>query len=383
MSVLELNALAELVELRRELHQYPELSGQEVNTAKRIKAWLETCAPSQIVDQIGGHGITAIYDSGVEGASVLFRCELDALPIFEIGQPQWRSKTDGHAHLCGHDGHMAIICGLARHLAKSPPKKGRVILLFQPAEENGSGSSAVINDPKFSLIRPDYAFALHNLPGRPYHEIGVKSGPFNFASEGITINLVGKTSHASHPEDGISPSNAVAEIMSKLPGVPMELGYDHRAALCTLINAKMGGEAFGVTPADARIMATLRSATNTAQQKLMHHAQELVKQVARRHGLGVTVSQSDKFSACQNDPEATDCIKRATKKNGLVLDDLQEPFRWSEDFGNFSLIAKTAMFVLGAGERQPQLHNSDYDFPEEIIETGLKMFAAIADELCS
>lgn len=382
MSVLELNVLDELIALRRELHQHPELSGSEQNTAKRIKAWLETCSPSQIVDQIGGHGIAAIFDSGVDGPSVLFRCELDALPIFEIGQPKWRSKTDGKAHLCGHDGHMAIICGLARHLAQNPPKKGRIILLFQPAEENGAGASAVIDDPKFSLIKPDYAFALHNLPGRPLHEIGVKSGPLNFASEGLTINLVGKTSHASHPEDGVSPAHAVAELMAKLPRIPQELGYDHRTALCTLINTKMGGESFGVTPADARIMATLRSATNTAQQKLMHHTQELAKQVARRNGLGITLSQREKFLACQNDPEATECIKRATKKNGLIFDDLEEPFRWSEDFGNFSLIAKTAMFVLGAGESQPQLHNPDYDFPEELIETGMKIFTSIADELC-
>lgn len=390
MTVLELNMLDELIALRRELHQYPDLSGQEVNTAKRIKTWLETCSPSKIVDQIGdkigdkvgGHGIAAIFDSGAEGPSVMFRCELDALPIFEIGHPQWRSKFDGKAHLCGHDGHMAIICGLARHFAQNLPKTGRIILLFQPAEENGAGANAIIDDPKFSLIKPDYAFALHNLPGRPMHEVGVKSGPFNFASEGLKINLVGKTSHASHPEDGVTPAFAVAELMNKLPRIPQELGFDHRTALCTLINTKMGGEAFGVTPADARIMATLRSSTNTAQQKLMHHAQELAKQIARRNNLGITISTHEKFLACQNDPEATDFIKKAIQKNDLVFDDLEEPFRWSEDFGAFSLVAKTAMFVLGAGETQPQLHNPDYDFPEELIETGIKMFASIADDIC-
>lgn len=382
MSVLELNVLDELIALRRELHQNPELSGQETNTAMRIRSWLEGCTPSQIIDKIGGHGIAAIFDSGVDGPCVLFRCELDALPILEIGQLQWRSTEDGKAHLCGHDGHMSIICGLARHFSQNPPQKGRIILLFQPAEENGAGARAVIDDPKFRLIKPDYAFALHNLPGRPLHEIGVRSGPFNFASEGLTINLVGKTSHASHPEDGTSPAKAVAEIMSKLPLIPLDLGYDDRTALCTLINTQMGGEAFGVTPADARIMATLRSATNTIQQKLMHHAQELAKQVAQRHGLGITLSYHEKFLACENDQEACDYINRSAIKNGLVLDEIQEPFRWSEDFGNFSLIAKTAMFVLGAGETQPQLHNPDYDFPEELIETGIRMFSSIADELC-
>lgn len=375
--------LTELVALRRELHQYPELSGEEVRTAQRIKSWLETCAPSHIVDNIGGYGLAAIFDSGIEGPAVLLRCELDGLPIYEIGQPKWRSNTDGKSHGCGHDGHMSIICGVARHLGKNPPKKGRVILLFQPSEEDGCGAIATVKDPKFSHIKPDYAFALHNLPGRPHHEIGVKSGPFNFASEGLTINLVGKTTHASHPENGINPANAVADIMSKLPRIPQDLGFDHRSALCTLINVKMGGEAFGVTPSDARIMATLRSASDTMQQKLMHYAKKLAKQVAQRHGLGITFSQSEAFLACRNDPQATECIIKAAHSNGLVLDELQEPFRWSEDFGNFGAIAKTAMFVLGAGEAQPQLHNPDYDFPEEVIETGMNMFIAIADDLCS
>ena len=130
----------ELVALRHELHQNPEVSGEEKQTAKRIQQWLKTCQPTKIITDIGGHGLAAVYDSGKDGPTVLFRCELDALPIFEVGTPKWRSKVDGKGHLCGHDGHMSILAGLARKLDVAGPKFGRIILMFQPAEEDGAGA---------------------------------------------------------------------------------------------------------------------------------------------------------------------------------------------------------------------------------------------------
>ena len=157
----------ELVMLRRELHQAPEVSGEEALTAARIMEFVERLNPDRLVSGLGGHGVAAVFDSGQPGPSVLFRCELDGLPIKEISAVDWRSRTDGKGHLCGHDGHMAIVCGLGMALAARRPARGRVIVLFQPAEETGAGAAAVIADPDFSSLRPDFAFALHNLPGLP------------------------------------------------------------------------------------------------------------------------------------------------------------------------------------------------------------------------
>src|SRR5690606_35641080 len=112
----------------------------------------------------------------------------------------------GKGHLCGHDGHMAIIAGHAGAMAARRPVRGRVIVLFQPAEETGAGAAAVIADPAFKAIEPDFAFALHNLPGVPLGAAGIRAGAFNFASEGLSIRLEGKTAHASQPEAGLSPA---------------------------------------------------------------------------------------------------------------------------------------------------------------------------------
>ncbi|MEP2979143.1 MAG: amidohydrolase [Lentilitoribacter sp.] len=372
----------ELIELRHELHQYPEVSGQEAQTAKRVLRWLETCSPTQIITELGGHGIAAIFDSGQKGPSVLLRCELDALPIYEVGQPKWRSKSDGVGHLCGHDGHMSIMAGLARKFGDNPPKSGRVILLFQPAEEDGAGARAVIADPKFNEIKPDYSFALHNLPGMPLHHVGIKSGPLNFASEGLRIELSGKTSHASHPEDGISPANAIAALIQKLPHLPKSLGKDESSALVTVVHASLGVNAFGVSPGDGLVMATLRSIDNALQSTLMTHAEELARQEAGRHGLSIKLTHGEKFSDCANDSEAADFIRKSARLAGRTIVELTKPYRWSEDFGLFGSVSKSALFVLGSGENCPQLHNPDYDFPDELISSGMELFENIARDLC-
>lgn len=374
--------IGNLIELRRTLHQNPELSGKERMTASRIFQWLQSCKGAHKISNIGGNGIAAIFDSKYAGDTILFRCELDALPIMETGTPMWRSKVDNVGHLCGHDGHMAIIAGLARELSETPPKKGRIILLFQPAEETGAGARAIIDDEKFAAIKPDYAYALHNLPGLALGEVGIKSGPFNFASEGIIINLTGMTSHASHPEDAISPTLAVSEIISRLPDMPNALGLDEGTALVTIAHAKIGNAAFGITPGDATVYAAVRSITDEIQTNLMAAIEERVSNIADTHGLKITIGKAEKFVSCQNDDDATTRIENAAKALGVKVHTYDKPFRWSEDFGLFGSVSKASLLVMGAGVDHPQLHASDYDFPESIIPISIKLFEKIARDHC-
>jgi amidohydrolase len=374
--------LNQLIDLRHDLHRYPELAGEEEKTACRVRSWLEKCSPTRIIDGIGGYGIAAIFDSGKEGPTVLFRCELDALPIYEISESEWRSTIPGKAHLCGHDGHMAIIAGLAKLLQKCPPTKGKVILLFQPAEETGEGARAIIKDKQFAFIQSDFAFALHNLPGMKLHQVGIKPGSFNFASEGLSIQLTGHTSHASHPEDGNSPAFAVAELINTFPTMPATLGLTQEAALVTIVHARLGTENFGISPGDACVMATIRSIDDDMQKKLLTHAEKLARQIAGYHNLEIKMSYHDRFAACTNDDIATNTAQTVLEKSELEYQYLNTPFRWSEDFGVFGATTKSMLCVLGSGYDCPQLHNPDYDFPDELIETGIKLFDGIVRNLC-
>ena len=160
-----------LPNLRKELHRYPDLSGQEEQTARRIEAFLEAYAPAQLIRQLGGHGLAAVYEFGDSGPGVLIRCELDALPIHEANDFEYRSQAPGVSHKCGHDGHMTMVAGLAAWLQGQQFTAGRVVLLFQPAEETGQGAAAVLEEERFQLLPIDYAFALHNIPGEPLHTV--------------------------------------------------------------------------------------------------------------------------------------------------------------------------------------------------------------------
>lgn len=373
--------IADLTALRHDLHRHPELSGQEAQTARRILAALDRHAPDHTLTDLGGHGIAAIYLGADPGPTVLFRAELDALPIHEISDSAHRSAYPGTAHLCGHDGHMTILMGLARILSRQRPARGRVVLLFQPAEETGAGAQAVIADPEFGSVSPDFAFSLHNMPGLPLGHVGLVEGPVNCASRGLRATLSGKTAHASEPENGTSPMEALCSLMPALTALGHGTTRDADFALVTVTHASMGAAAFGVAPGDATLMATLRTLTDDRMEALCTTALDLLNDTATRHGLTADHSFHDIFLHCENHPEATAHIRNALEALGISHDGSGLPMRASEDFGRFGHAAKSAMLFLGAGTQHAALHNPDYDFPDDLIPIGTRIFARIARDL--
>lgn len=373
--------VAELTELRRELHRLPELSGEEVETAKTIVKALKPLSPTKIMTDLGGHGVAAIFDSGVEGPTVLFRAELDALPIQEISDNPWRSEIDGKGHLCGHDGHMMFLMGLGRILSRSPVEKGRVVLMFQPAEEDGSGARAVVADPAFAEIQPDWAFAIHIEPGRPWSYVSTRTGLVNCASQGLQIKLTGKTAHAADPEDGVSPARAVAQLIPALDGLGNGGKLDDGFRLVTVTHVQVGEPSFGVAPGEGVIYATLRTARDEAMESIAADARQLATEAAEQYGLTVEFDVFDDFAASINDGQATELAISAMDKLGIESGDFGLPMRASEDFGVFGWGAKAAMLCMGPGDGYAALHNPDYDFPDDLIPVGTSIFEQITRDL--
>lgn len=373
--------LAQLTKLRHALHQIPEVSGAEVQTADMVAEYLRGHAPDQLLCGLGGHGVAAVFDGAADGPTVMIRCELDGLPIPELSDQTYRSRHEGRGHLCGHDGHMTMVAALAQDLAAQRPARGRAVLMFQPAEETGKGAAAVIADPAFAEIAPDYAFALHNLPGLPVGQVALCSGPANCASRGMRIRLTGKTSHAAAPQDGLSPADAMAQLMPGL--VALGSGGDLSAdyALVTLTHARLGEATFGIAPGEGEIWITLRTVTDARMQQLMAEATALVAQISAAAGLGHLVEYDDVFDACSNHPQAVEILQSACTAAGHPAQMRDLPQRWSEDFGQFGRNAKAAMFWLGSGADQPQLHNPDYDFPDTAIPVGAGIFSRLLRDL--
>jgi amidohydrolase len=383
--ILSNSDIAEVRAWRRELHRHPELSGQEVDTAARVVAMLDPTRPDLVLTGLGGHGVAAVYDSGNPGPSVMLRCELDALPITELNDTlPHRSTVPGKAHLCGHDGHMAILIATARWLGRNRPEQGRVILMFQPAEEDGSGAQKVIEDPRFGQILPDFAFALHNFPGLPLGHAMLSEGPSNCASRGMRILLKGRTAHASQPETGTSPASGLAFLIDDLQALAK--GNDaSRAdfALLTVTYARLGEAGFGSTPGDAELHVTLRTQRDDGMEALVQQAEDRVAHAVTRWGLASEISYHDIFRHCENAPEAVRVLKAALVEEGIPLAPTSGPLRGSEDFGRFGDHASSAMFLLGSGIGTPSLHTPDFDFPDALIVPGTQVFVRIAKTLCS
>jgi len=370
-----------LILLRKELHKNPELSGKEFETAKRIITFLKQYSPDEIITEVGTTGIVAIYNGQKPGKTVLFRSELDALPIEETNTFEHKSVTNGVSHKCGHDGHMAILCGLATELSLNRPKSGKVILLFQPAEEDGKGAKKVFHDSKFASLQPDFVFALHNLPGFQKNQIVVKNNTFTCAVNSIIIKLNGKTAHAGEPEMGINPALAIAAITTQFNARIQSDISKENYCLITPIYTKMGKKAYGVSAGAGEIHFTVRSNSNSQMNKNINTLEKIAQAVANEHQLECSINWTQSFEANENDETAVNYIRKAAKINNFELFEKENPFSWGEDFGLFTQNYSGAMLGLGSGKNTAALHNPDYDFPDEIIKTGVSLFNQISKQI--
>ena len=367
-------------QIRRELHQHPELSGHEARTARFVEDKLQAFHPTKVIRHVGGHGLLVEYFFSEDGPPVLFRADMDAVAVQEPEDIPHHSQTPGVAHKCGHDGHTTILLRFARMLSERPLPKGRVLLLFQPAEENGSGSKAVLDTKVLDYYKIDKAFALHNIPGYPASAVLCKEDSFTCAVVSVSITLTGKTSHAAEPQKGISPIPATLNIVDELLRWNNTDIQSDDYFLSTIVEIHVGEEAYGVSAGNSVIRATLRAKTD----KLLHqHAQQLKELVAteckRTPDLQHEMEWLEPFSANENDPQSVGMIKNAALRNNLPYIELQTPFSWGEDFGLFTQQYKGAIFGLGSGENCAPLHSPQYDFPDEGIETGATLFYTIAE----
>ncbi|NNF98555.1 MAG: amidohydrolase [Desulfobacteraceae bacterium] len=366
-----------IIQLRRALHRRPELSGSETGTAREIARFFKPLKPDLLLEGLGGNGLAAVFSGKEVGPTVLLRCELDALPIQEDIEIDYQSTKDRVSHKCGHDGHMAILAAVGTELAAHRPVRGRVVLLYQPAEENGEGAAAVVKDPKFSEIKPHFAFASHNLPGFPLGQVVIRAGVFNCASRGMTVSLSGRTAHAAQPETGRSPAATMCHFINQLSALPPEIVAGNETAFATIVGARLGGKAFGTAPGNAKIWVTLRSETDITMSRLVRFAEQVANKSAREHGLMVDINFEDVFDATINSESAVDLVQRSIGTNSVIVP--EKPFRWSEDFGRITAVSEGALFGIGAGTDIPDLHNPDYDFPEELIPVTTRLLLRVVD----
>ena len=371
----------EILNLRKELHKNPELSSFEFETSNKIRKFVEKHNPTSIIENVGETGLAVIYKYKKKGKSITIRCELDALPIQEDNQFRHQSKTKGVSHKCGHDGHMAIVSGLIFWIKNQSFESGKIILLFQPAEETGKGAFQIIKDKRFKELQTDYYFALHNIPKEPLHSIILIEKGFSAEVQSLIIKVKGKESHAAEPENGINPAVGISDIIRIMSELSVNYPENENFTVLTPVHINMGQKSYGISPAKGELHYTLRTWSNEKMLILKTQIEAVLKKTCRVHKLEYEVEWLEYFPASNNNIACINHIEKAAQENKFKIIKRPYPFKFGEDFGWFSKKYKTAMFGLGAGIDTPALHNADYDFPDEVIETGITMFKSIISNI--
>ncbi len=357
---------------RAYLHQCAEISGHEVKTHDFIVKVLQSLNPTKLYQQVGGWGVIAEFEFSKQGKTYLFRADIDA-----VG-----SQAGTVSHCCGHDGRTAILLDFAKLLHENPLSKGRVLLIFQPSEENGQGAHAILESRILQNYAIDFAFALHNIPGYPLGAILCKPDSFTCAVLSCEMQFLGKTAHASEPEKSISPQDAIFGIVA---GIQQLQNADYSSDgyfLATLVELHIGEETYGVAPGNGLLRWTFRAKTNAVLQENIKIIESLSRQrVSQTEELTFSFRYLEAFYANENNASAVELIAQAAERCGLDYSGLKEGLRWGEDFGVLTQSLPGAMFGLGAGENCPPLHAPDYDFPDALIEVGSRMFYEIATNL--
>ena len=367
LNVMSVNSNSqELVNIRKELNACPEYSHKEVGTAKILLKYLERTTPDKIYKGVGGNGIIAEYSGSKPGPSKMFRCEMDAI------------KTDnGCEHLCGHDGHMTILLGLAMKLGSDRNFSGKVYLLFQPAEEIGEGAVLMVKDIEKLGIKFDFAYALHNNPNYPLNSIVIHKGTYAAGSTGMELKFTGAPSHAAFPEQAKSPTDAIISTVQEVKRLNSLKNIFSDFILATVVNIEVGEVNYGVTPGEGFLRLTLRSFRDPDLDKLCCMIGNFAQEQASRQGLKLEITYHDKFPATVNSEKANSIVIAAAAKTGLGIIYAKEPTRGSDDFSFFTLKSAGTFFDIGNGEGKPDIHQPGYVFNDKILMPAINLFSEI------
>ena len=379
---------ADITAWRRDLHAHPELGFEERYTAARVAEALKLCGVDEVHTGIGKTGVVAVVrgQHNTSGKMIGLRADMDALPLTEHNDFAWKSATAGRMHACGHDGHTAMLVGAARYLAETRAFDGTAVLVFQPGEEGYAGARAMIQDGLFDRFPVESIYGMHNWPSMRPGTVGINPGPMMAASDRITITVTGRGGHGAHAYTTVDPVLVAAHLITAVQSIvsrnvrPVESAV---ISLCAMQAGNMG--AMSVIPDTATLVGTVRTFSPAVQALVERRLSELCGAVAMGFGATATVQYERMYPATINSaPEAHFAADVATSLLGRehVVRDL-EPSMGSEDFSFMLQVKPGAYFRIGQGEENGVgscfLHNSRYDFNDEILPLGAALHASLVE----
>ena len=372
----------QLKKWRHDLHQIPESAFEEEKTSQYVANELEKMG-YKVNRNIGKTGIIATMTLGDSKKSIALRADMDALQMEEKGNPPYKSTHINRMHACGHDGHMATVLGAAKLIAERKKFNGTVVLVFQPAEEPGKGAKAMLDDGMLEKFSIDEIYGLHNMPGIPSGKIFMKAGGIMGSEDNFIIKIKGKGSHSSSPYMGVDPLVVASEIILALQTIVSRNINSNDVAVISCTELHTDGIRNAI-PTNVEIKGDTRSFKPEIQKLLETRMKEVCEGVCKVHGAKCEFEYTHEFSPTVNWKECVEVAAQAAE-NVVGIENVNRncvPWMASEDFGTFLQKIPGCFVFLGSGksknvEENIMLHNSIYDYNDDVLEIGAKYFAEI------
>jgi hippurate hydrolase len=368
-----------LRQVRRHLHQNPELSFKEAATAELVARHLSEWG-YEVARDVGGHGVVGTLRRGHGTRSVSLRADMDALPIVEEGPVPHASRNPGVMHACGHDGHTTMLLGAARHLAAQGGFSGTVHMVFQPAEEAGrdSGAQRMIADGLFDRFPCDAIFGLHNHPGVPAGTFCFGSGAFMSAADTVHLTISGRGGHAARPHLAVDPVVIAGSLVMALQTV-VSRNIDPTQTAVVTIGSLHAGSAPNVIPESATLGLSVRSFSEAVRTRLRERITELATMHVQGYGGSVEIDYQIGCPVLVNS-DAETAFARGVAEALVGSERVIAPFgpvTGSEDFAYYLQHRPGCFLRLGNGENSPMLHNAAYDFNDANLTVGAAFWTAL------
>lgn len=360
------------------MHRHPELSMQEEETARYIADVVGQWG-YEVETGVGRHGIVASLTVGESGKAIGLRADFDALPIQEDNDLDYRSETEGVAHLCGHDGHTTMLLAAGKYLAETKNFDGTVRLIFQPAEETMEGGPAMIQDGLFERFPVDAVFGMHNMPGLDLGTLYFTAGDVMAAVDNWEIELTGKGGHGAMPELAIDPVVAGSSLVMALQSIVARNVSPHNSAVVT-VGAFQSGEAGNVIANSAVLRLSLRTTTPEDRELVLNKVRALTRATAEGFGCTFEIREGVPGAVLTNDEDET---RKAAEIARVAFgeDDVVYPgptFLGSEDFAFMLQEKKGTYCFIGNGDT-PMVHHPEYTFNPSILPKGAAYWAALTE----
>jgi amidohydrolase len=376
------SCLPELIDLRHEFHEHPEIRFEEEWTSNRIAAFLDAEGIAYTRGHAKGTGIVATI-TGKPGRTVALRSDMDALEIEEETGVAYASKIPERMHACGHDGHMANLCGTAKVLNLHRDElEGTVKFIFQPAEEQAAGGRLIVEEGLLDDV--DGVFGLHCWPSLPVGQVGVKSGAAMASADFFRITVTGVGCHAADPASGVDPVLVASHILTALQSIVARETNPWDPAVLSVASIH-GGFASNVIPETATMEGTFRALSAQVRNRIFEAIHRIAENTAKAHRAEANVSfDGEPYPFLENDPEMSELVQE-TVRDVFGAERLHVPkfaSMASEDFAFYLQKKPGAFLFLGNNPdpdtRYPGLHSPHFDFCDAALPVGIELMTSVA-----